>query len=731
MATSIEKIRNIGIAAHIDAGKTTTTERILYYTGVTHKIGEVHDGAATMDYMEQEKERGITIQSAATNCSWNDCTINIIDTPGHVDFTVEVERSLRVLDGAVAVFDGSQGVEPQTETVWRQADKYRVPRICFVNKMDKLGADFQMCLDTIKERLGVIGLPLHLPVGEASEFRGVIDLVEMKLVLWSGDENDTHHKSEEITPDLISDENEDEEGNNIQLDGKISKKLMDAAIKARKNLIEVLADHSDEICELYIDGKPEEVTVKMIKKAVRDGTIHLKFFPVLCGTAFKHKGVTKLLDAVVDYLPSPIDMPDLEGYSLSEVDENGDFKPIRRKRTNDEPFSALAFKVITDPHGTLTFARIYSGRLEAGTTVLNSTKGKTERIGRIVLVHANKKEDIKDAIAGDIIAFIGLKETTTGDTLCSNDKKTGILLERITFPEPVISVAIEASDKNHRDKMAIGLGKLLSEDPSLRSNYNEESGQTILSGMGELHLEIIIDRLRREHKAEVKQGAPQVAYRETIDNKAEVEYKYVHKKQSGGSGQFAHIEAIIRKNTEGSELKFVNKIVGGVIPKEFIPGVEKGLAESIKSGVIAGYPVVGIEVELRHGSFHDVDSSVLAFEICARNWLTDVMKKLRDEKKFFLMEPIMKVEVRGPSEYQGVMSGSMNSRRGQLTDTESSMGNAVTIKADVPLSRMFGYIQDLRGLTQGRSTFTMAFGYYERVPSSVQEEIAKTSASTK
>jgi elongation factor G len=723
----VKKTRNIGIAAHIDAGKTTTTERILYYTGVIHKVQEVHDGAATMDFMEQEKERGITITSAATHCYWGDHRINIIDTPGHVDFTVEVERSLRVLDGAVAVFDGSNGVEPQTETVWRQADKYGVPRICFINKMDKMGADFKMCIDSIIDRLGVTPLPIQLPIGQASDFRGIIDLVEMKAVYWNSDENDTHCVTDDIEEAIFSELIEDENDEEFVIK-TISKKLMMQAQKARMRMIEILADHDDLIAELYLEGNIKQITSKMIKNAIRFGAINSKFFPVLCGTAFKHKGVTKLLDAVIDYLPSPIDLPDLQGYSLNEIDENGDPKAITRKRTKNEPFSALAFKVVSDPHGTLTFARIYSGKIEAGTTVLNSSTGKKERIGRIVLMHANKKEDIKEAFAGEIVAFIGLKNTSTGDTLCDEDKNTGILLEKMDFPVPVISIAIEPKETKDRDKMSIGLGKLSSEDPSLCVSHDEESGQTIIAGMGELHLEIIIDRLKREHKAEVKQGAPQVAYRETIDDNAEIDHGYQHKKQSGGAGQFAQMKAKMRKNNESNDLKFVNKIVGGAIPKEYIPGVEKGLQDSMKSGAIAGYPVVGIEVELYDGSYHDVDSSVLAFEIAARHWFTEAITKLKEQKKFFLMEPIMKVEVTSPVEYQGTIAGSLSSRRGQITDTEAKTGNSVVVKADVPLAEMFGYIQTLRGMTQGRATFSMCFGYYEKVPSNIQETLTKVSA---
>ena len=731
----VKKTRNIGIAAHIDAGKTTTTERILFYTGIIHKTQEVHDGAATMDYMEQEKARGITITAAATHCDWSDHRVNIIDTPGHVDFTVEVERSLRVLDGAVAVFDGSNGVEPQTETVWRQADKYCVPRVCFINKMDKLGADFNMCIASIVDRLGVIPLPIQIPIGHSSDFKGVIDLVDMKAICWSGDEDDTCHVVEDIEEAIFSElttvDHEEFIIKTISHDYSISRGLMLEAQKARMRMIEVLADYDDEIAELYLEGSVKNITSKMLKRAIRFGTINLKFFPVLCGTAFKHKGVTKLLDAVVDYLPSPIDLPDLTGYSLNEVDESGEMKQVTRKRMKEEPFAALAFKVVSDPHGTLTFMRIYSGKIEAGTTVFNSSTGKKERVGRIVLMHANKKEDIKEAFAGEIVAFIGLKNTSTGDTLCDDDKDKGILLEKIDFPIPVISIAIEALTAGERDRLSIGLGKLASEDPSLHVCHDEESGQTIISGMGELHLEIVIDRLNREHKAEVKRGDPQVAYRETVDDNAELDLGYQHKKQSGGAGQFASLKAKMRKNKECNELKFINKIVGGSIPKEYIPGVEKGLKDSMKSGAVAGYPVVGIEVELYDGSYHDVDSSVLAFEIAARHWFTEAMTKLKEQKKFFLMEPIMKVEVTSPMEYQGTIAGSLSSRRGQITDTEVKTGNSVIVKADVPLAEMFGYIKTLRGMTQGRATFSMSFGYYEKVPINIQESLTRVSAESK
>jgi elongation factor G len=693
-------IRNIGIMAHIDAGKTTTTERILYYTGASHKIGEVHDGAAVTDFMEQERERGITIQSAAVTSFWKrfnkEYRINIIDTPGHVDFTIEVERSLRVLDGAVAVFDGSNGVEPQSETVWRQADKYQVPRICFINKMDKIGADFDMCLKSINERLGVKPLAIQIPIGEASDFIGLIDLVSMKAYKWDGSDDDFACSEIDIPQDLKH-----------------------KAIEYRDLLLETLADHDDQIMDWYLSGQHSDITEDIIRKSIRQATIDLKIFPVLCGTAFKHKGIVKLLDAVIDYLPSPIDLPDVCGFSNRE-DSDGNFAQLSRKRIEDEKFSALAFKVIADPHGTLIFARIYSGKIESGTTVLNTTKNKKERLGRIVLMHADKKEEIKEAKAGEIVAFIGLKDTTTGDTLA--DLENPIVLEKMQFPVPVISIAIEPKEMKDRDKMSIGLGKLVSEDPSLRVSFDEESGQTILSGMGELHLEIILDRLKREHKTEVTQGKPQVAYRETVAEGVEYEHEYVHKKQSGGAGQYAKIIAKLRTNRDGSGFKFINSIRCGSIPNEYIPGVQKGLEESIKRGALAGYPVVDIEVELIDGAYHDVDSSVMAFEICARNWLSDVMKTLHKQSKVYLIEPIMSVEVITPEDYNGDVIGNLNSRRGQICDSELK-GNAYSIKANVPLSEMFGYINDLRGRTQGRATFSMSFSFYDKVPNNIQESL--------
>jgi elongation factor G len=694
----VEMIRNIGIAAHIDAGKTTTTERILFYTGASHKIGEVHEGAAITDFMEQERERGITIQSAAVTSFWkkngSEYRINIIDTPGHVDFTIEVERSLRVLDGAVAVFDGSNGVEPQSETVWRQADKYKVPRICFINKMDKIGADFEMCLKSIHDKLGVKPLALQFPIGEASEFKGVIDIVSMKAYKWDGSEDDFAQSECEIPDDLKH-----------------------TTIEYRDRLLETLADFCPQIMDWYLSGQHSDITEESIKAAIRKATIDLQIFPVMCGTAFKHKGVTKLLDAVIDYLPSPIDLPDVQGFSNKE-DEKGEFAPLSRKRTEDEHFSALAFKVIADPHGTLIFARIYSGKIDSGTTVMNTTKGKKERLGRIVLMHADKKEEVKEAKAGEIVAFIGLKETSTGDTL--SDLSNQIVLEKIQFPEPVISISIEPKETKDRDRMSIGLGKLVSEDPSLRVSFDEESGQTILSGMGELHLEIILDRLKREHRTEVTQGKPQVAYRETVAEGLEFEHEYVHKKQSGGAGQYAKVVAKLRSNRDGSGFKFINSIRGGSIPNEYIPGVQKGLEEAIKRGALAGYPVVDIEVELIDGAYHDVDSSVMAFEICARNWLSDVMKTLHKQGKVYLIEPIMAVEVITPEEYNGDVIGNLNSRRGQVSDSELKY-NSYCIKCDVPLSEMFGYINDLRGRTQGRATFSMSFDHYEKVPNNIQE----------
>jgi len=696
----LERVRNIGIAAHIDAGKTTTTERILFYTGASHKVGEVHDGAAITDFMEQERERGITIQSAAVTAFWNrmnnEYRINIIDTPGHVDFTIEVERSLRVLDGAVAVFDGSNGVEPQSETVWRQADKYKVPRICFVNKMDKIGADFGMCLETIRSRLGVTPLAIQLPIGQGSDFVGIVDLITMKAYKWKGSDNDFDNYECDIPDDMKH-----------------------KVIEYRDLMLETLADHDEQIMDWYLSGQHSDITQDIIMSAIRKLTIELKLFPVLCGSAFKHKGVCKLLDAVIDFLPSPIDLPAVSGFSYKE-DESGEFAPLKRERTETEKFSALAFKVIADPHGTLIFARIYSGKIESGTTVLNTTKGKKERIGRIVIMHADKKEEIKEAKVGEIIAFIGLKDTTTGDTLSDIDHP--IVLEKIQFTEPVISIAIEPKEAKDRDRMSIGLGKLCSEDPSLRVSCDEESGQTILSGMGELHLEIILDRLKREHKTQVNQGKPQVAYRETVAQGTEFEHEYVHKKQSGGAGQYAKIIAKLRSNKDGSGFKFINSIRCGSIPNEYIPGVQKGLEESIKRGALAGYPVVDIEVELVDGAFHDVDSSVMAFEICARNWLTDVMKKLHKESKVYLIEPIMAVEVITPEDYNGDVIGNLNSRRGQISDSELR-GNAYLIKANVPLAEMFGYINDLRGRTQGRATFSMGFSHYDKVPNNIQETL--------
>ena len=700
----MDLVRNFGIMAHIDAGKTTTTERVLFYTGLIHRIGEVHEGAATTDYMEQERERGITIQSAAVTAFWerfcNKYRINIIDTPGHVDFTIEVERSLRVLDGAVAVFDGSNGVEPQSETVWRQADKYKVPRICFINKMDKLGADYEMCLRSIVDRLGVKPLALHYPIGEGSDFKGVIDIVRMKAVYWNCDDNDEDCYDAEI-PD----------------------NLKHTAIKYRDNLLEALSDVDEQIMEWYLAGQHCDITEEMIRSAIRKSVISLAAFPVLCGTAFKHKGVRMMLDAVIDFLPSPKDLPDVEGFDPdADCDADGKQIVLYRKRTIEEKFSGLAFKVIADPHGILTFVRIYSGRIEAGTSVINSTKDKKERVGRIVLMHADKKEEIKSASAGEIVAFIGLKDTTTGDTLCDMDYP--IVLEKMIFPEPVISIAIEPCEAKDRDRFSIGIGKLVSEDPSLRVHFDEESGQTILSGMGELHLEIILDRLKREHKCVVTQGQPQVAYRETIAESTCLEHEYTHKKQSGGAGQYGKMVAIIRSNRDGSGFKFINSIRGGAIPSEYIPAVEKGLRSSILRGALAGYPVVDIEVELVDGAYHDVDSSAMAFEICARVWLTDVIKKLTATNKAYLIEPIMAVEVITPEDYNGDVIGNLNSRRGQICDSELR-GNAYLIKANVPLAGMFGYINDLRSRTQGRATFSMSFNHYDRVPFSIQEGLLK------
>jgi elongation factor G len=682
----LEKYRNIGIMAHIDAGKTTTTERILYYTGKSHKIGEVHDGAATMDWMEQEQERGITITSAATTCFWNDHRINIIDTPGHVDFTIEVERSLKVLDGAVCVFDGVAGVEPQSETVWRQADKYKVPRICFVNKLDRTGADFYMCVDMIKERLGCKPLVLQLPIGSEADLKGVVDLVQMQAIVWQNEDLGAKF-------DIID----------------IPTELKEKADKYRKELVELAVEEDEKLMEAYLDGK--EPSVSELKNCIRKGTLGFNFVPIITGSAFKNKGVQPLLDAVVDYLPSPMDIGSIEGSVLGTEDK------IEMKFGDNEPFSALAFKVANDPFvGSLTFIRIYSGTIKTGTSVYNSSKEKTERVGRMLLMHANSREDTKEATTGDIVALAGLKFTVTGHTLCDENKP--ILLEPMEFPDPVIEIAVEPKTKADQEKMGEALGRLAKEDPSFRVTSDEESGQTIIKGMGELHLDIIVDRMKREFKVEANIGAPQVAYRETILNAAEV--TYIHKKQSGGSGQFAKVTLSVEPLQPGKGREIENKIKGASIPKEFIPGVEKGVESVAESGILAGFPIIDYKVTILDGLHHDVDSSVLAFEIASRY----CFKELCQKATLKLLEPIMKVEVVTPEDFMGDVIGDLNSRRGQVGSTEPR-GNATAISATVPLANMFGYINNLRSSTQGRAQYTMQFSHYDKVPQNVQDEVTK------
>jgi len=684
MSKRLENIRNIGICAHIDAGKTTTTERILYYTGKSHKIGEVHDGGATMDWMEQEQERGITITSAATTCRWQDKIINIIDTPGHVDFTIEVERSLRVLDGAVAVFDGVAGVEPQSETVWRQADKYNVPRMCFVNKMDRMGADFYRCVDMIKDRLGAKPLVIQLPIGIEENFKGVVDLVKMQAVIWKDESLGAEYFYQEIPDDI-----------------------KEKAEEYRTKLFDMIVELDDKIMEKYLSG--EEVTEQEIKSLIRKGTIEGEFYPVLCGSAFKNKGVQPLLDAVVDYLPSPIDRGTVKGIEVNTGEEKD--LPI----SVTEPFAALAFKIMNDPFvGSLTFIRIYSGKITTGTTVINTIKGGKERVGRMLLMHANEREDVKEASAGDIVALAGLKATTTGDTLSDENKK--VILERMEFPEPVIELAVEPKSTADQEKMGLALARLAAEDPSLRVSTDHETGQTVIKGMGELHLEIIIDRMRREFKVEANIGAPQVAYRETITKTCEV--NYTHKKQSGGAGQFARVKIEFEPLNPGEGFVFESKIVGGTVPKEYIPGVEKGLENIRETGVIAGYPMIDFKATLIDGAFHDVDSSVLAFEIAAKAAFREGMPKGNPK----LLEPIMKVEVITPDEYMGDIIGDLNSRRGQIQSMDPR-GNAQVITANVPLAEMFGYVNTLRSLSQGRSQYSMMFAHYDQVPSQVAETI--------
>lgn len=681
---SLEQYRNIGIMAHIDAGKTTTTERILYYTGKSHKIGEVHDGAATMDWMEQEQERGITITSAATTCFWQDHRINIIDTPGHVDFTIEVERSLRVLDGAVTVFDSVAGVEPQSETVWRQADKYGVPRICFVNKMDRTGANYYRTIDMIIDRLGAVPLVTQLPIGSEAEFSGLVDLLKMKAIIWKGDDLGASFTEEEIPADLA-----------------------DKAKEYRTKLVETAVEMDDAAMEAYLEGK--EPDLKTLKKCIRKGTIAYKFVPILCGSAFKNKGVQTLLDAVIDYLPNPLEMPVIEGI-LPGTDE-----VATRKPDASEPFSGLGFKIMNDPFvGSLTFVRIYSGTLESGSYVVNSVKDRKERIGRMLLMHANNREEIKIAYAGDIVALVGLKDTTTGDTLC--DPAKPIILERMEFPEPVIEIAVEPKSKADQERMSTALQRLAAEDPSFRVAVDHESGQTVIKGMGELHLDIIVDRMKREFKVEANIGAPQVAYRETITKMGEIDY--THKKQSGGSGQFARVIIRFEPTEVGSGFAFEADIVGGSVPKEYIPGVEKGLTSAKDNGVIAGFPCIDFKATLYDGAYHDVDSSALAFEIAARAAFREGIPKCKPA----LLEPVMKVEVVTPEEYMGDVIGDLNSRRGQVGSMDSR-GNARVIVAMVPLANMFGYINTLRSMSQGRAQYSMHFDHYEQVPQAIADEV--------
>ncbi|MFN7226981.1 MAG: elongation factor G [Holosporales bacterium] len=685
----LERYRNIGIMAHIDAGKTTTTERILYYTGKSYKIGEVHEGTATMDWMEQEQERGITITSAATTCLWNDHRINIIDTPGHVDFTIEVERSLRVLDGAVTVFDSVAGVEPQSETVWRQADKYNVPRICFVNKMDRIGADFWRCVEMIKDRLGARPMVLQLPIGVEADFVGVVDLVKMRAYRWLEETLGAKFVEEDIPSNLKA-----------------------KADEYHAQLVDMAVEMDDTAMQDYLDGKEPDVAT--LQKCIRKGVLKSAFVPVLCGSAFKNKGVQPMLDAVVAYLPSPIDIGIVKGHKIDS--EEADSRPCK----DDAPFSALAFKIMSDPFvGSLTFIRIYSGKLEAGSYAQNTVKGERERIGRILMMHANNREDIKEAFAGDIVALAGLKNTTTGDTLA--DTKSPIILERMEFPEPVIEVAVEPKTKGDQEKMSAALARLATEDPSFRVAVNHETGQTVIKGMGELHLEIIVDRMRREFKVEANVGAPQVAYRETITKTAEVDY--THKKQSGGAGQFARVKMVFEPQPRGGGYAFENKIVGGAIPKEYIPGVEKGINASIVSGVLAGFPVVDFKIQLIDGAFHDVDSSTLAFEIAGRAAFREGVRKAGA----ILLEPVMKVEVVTPEDYMGDVIGDLNSRRGQVMGMDSR-GNARVITAMVPLSNMFGYVNTLRSMSQGRAQYTMVFDHYDPVPNNVAEQLLAKSA---
>jgi elongation factor G len=682
--TPIEDYRNIGIMAHIDAGKTTTTERILYYTGKSHKIGEVHDGAATMDWMEQEQERGITITSAATTAYWKGKRVNIIDTPGHVDFTIEVERSLRVLDGAVALLDANQGVEPQTETVWRQGDKYNVPRMIFVNKMDKIGADFFACVKSVIDRLGAKPLVMQLPIGAENTFKGIVDLVRMKGVVWGEDTLGASFRDIDIPADLV-----------------------DQAKEYHDHLVEMAVELDDDALHAYLEGHhPDEAT---LKRLIRKGTINSTFYPVFCGSAFKNKGVQPLLDGVLDYLPSPVDIPPIKAINVKTGEETV------RKSSDSEPLAMLAFKIMNDPFvGSLTFCRIYSGKVETGMQLINTVKDKKERIGRMLLMHANSREDIKEAYAGDIVAIASLKDVITGDTLCDPNKP--VILERMEFPSPVIEVAVEPKTKADQEKMGMALNRLAQEDPSFRVSTDPESGQTIIKGMGELHLEIIVDRMKREFKVEANVGAPQVAYRETITRRQEVDY--THKKQTGGSGQFARVKLVIEPQEQGAGFEFESKIVGGSVPKEYIPGVEKGVRSVLDNGVLAGFPMLDLKVSLIDGAYHEVDSSALAFEIASRAAFREAAHKAGPK----LLEPIMKVEVVSPEDYVGGVIGDLTSRRGQILGQEMR-GNATVINAMVPLANMFGYVNTLRSMSQGRAQFTMQFDHYAQVPQNVAEEV--------
>tara|TARA_X000000950_G_scaffold148399_1_gene183026 strand:+ start:5784 stop:7904 length:2121 start_codon:yes stop_codon:yes gene_type:complete len=694
----LERYRNFGIMAHIDAGKTTTTERILYYTGKSHKIGEVHDGAATMDWMEQEQERGITITSAATTTFWERTEdgetaetekfrFNIIDTPGHVDFTIEVERSLAVLDGAVCVLDANAGVEPQTETVWRQADRYKVPRIVYVNKMDKLGADFFNCVNMIKERTGAQPMPIQMPIGAESELEGMIDLLTMQEWVWQG---------EDLGASWVKKDIRDE--------------LKDKAEELRSEMIELAVEQDEAAMEAYLEG--EEPTIEELRKLIRKGTLAMDFVPVLCGSAFKNKGVQPMLNGVIDYLPSPLDVPAYKGFKPGDEDE---IRNIERSADDGQPFAGLAFKIMNDPFvGSLTFLRIYSGTLSKGGSIMNSTKGKQERVGRMMMMHSNNREEIEEAFAGDIIALAGLKDTTTGDTLC--DKSGPVVLETMNFPDPVIEIAVEPKSKADQEKMSVGLQRLAAEDPSFRVETDIESGQTIMKGMGELHLDVLVDRLKREFKVEANIGAPKVAYREAISQAAEIDY--THKKQSGGTGQFGRVKIMFEPGEAGSGFVFESKIVGGNVPKEYIPGVQKGIESAMSSGLLAGYPMSDLKATLLDGAYHDVDSSVLAFEIASRA----AFRELKSQGAPRIMEPVMKVEVSTPEEYMGDIIGDLNSRRGQIQGSEPR-GNITAINAFVPLANMFGYVGNLRGMSQGRAQFVMIFDHYEEVPRAESEKI--------